>query len=175
MEINLWIHILLCHTINVYSSQILKKHLCRNIEFKKKPLSHNRNLNFLYNLTNYNKLYDWKNHNWFDVNTIVMYYHQSSRVHQQMLNFFPIPHAVMNEPFYETTEHYCLRDMVHMFTLHICPMATQESYEHCNKIYTWTCKKFSIVTLYCLSLEKILQICPYLNGKTSIGGEIVHC
>jgi hypothetical protein len=45
------------------------------IHDRKKPLGHNQNLNFLHNLTNYNKFYEWKNHNWFDANAIVMYYH----------------------------------------------------------------------------------------------------
>jgi len=96
-----------------------------------------------------------------------MYYHQSSKVHQQMLNFFPIPHAVMNEPFYETTEHYCLRDMVHMFTLHICPMATQESYEHCNKIFN------SDIVLFVI--RKNIANLSVPKWQNINRGKIVHC
>ncbi len=35
--------------------------------------------NFLHSLGNNCKLHEWQNHNWFDVNTIVMYYHKSSK------------------------------------------------------------------------------------------------
>jgi len=41
-----------------------------------------------------------------------------------MLNFIPTPHAVMNEIFYEPTKYNWLQDVIHMFTLHICPRAT---------------------------------------------------
>jgi len=41
---------------------------------EKKLLSHNWNLNFLHSPSNYNKLHEWKNHNGFDTNVIVMYY-----------------------------------------------------------------------------------------------------
>jgi myo-inositol-1-phosphate synthase len=35
----------------------------------------NWNPNFLHKLGNNYKLHEWENHNWFDVDIIVMYYH----------------------------------------------------------------------------------------------------
>jgi hypothetical protein len=60
-----------------------------------------------------------------------------------MLNFIPTQCAIMNELFCEPIEHNHLQDMIQMFTLHICPMATQRSCQHCDKINTWTSKEIS--------------------------------
>jgi hypothetical protein len=53
-----------------------------------------------------------------------------------MLNLIPTPRVVINELFREPMEYNCLQNVIHMFTLHICPMATQKSYQHYDKIYT---------------------------------------
>ncbi len=58
-----------------------------------------------------------------------------------MLNFIPTPCVIINELFCEPTKHNCLQDMIHMSMLHICPMATQRSCQHCYKINTWTSKE----------------------------------
>jgi len=58
-----------------------------------------------------------------------------------MLNFIPTPHAMMNEIFHEPTKHNRLQDMIHMFELHVCPMATQKSFQDCDKVDTWTSKE----------------------------------
>jgi len=60
------------------------------------------------------------------------------RVHQQMLNFMQIPCEVMNELLCEPTKHNHLQDLIHMFRLHLGPRTTKRSYQHCNKVYTWT-------------------------------------
>jgi hypothetical protein len=60
-----------------------------------------------------------------------------------MLNLIPTPRVVINELFREPMEYNCLQNVIHMFTLHICPMATQKSYQHYDKIYTWTSKEIS--------------------------------
>ncbi len=60
-----------------------------------------------------------------------------------MLNFIPTPRAIMNELFYEPTKHNRLQDVIHMFTLHICPTATQRSCQHCDKVNTLTSKEIS--------------------------------
>jgi len=52
---------------------------------------------------------------------------------QQMLHFIPTPYAMMNELFREPIEHNCLQDVMHMFTLHIHPMTTQKTCQHCDK------------------------------------------
>jgi hypothetical protein len=36
-----------------------------------------------------------------------------------MLNFIPIPHAIMNEVFCEPTKHNSLQDMIHVYIAHI--------------------------------------------------------
>jgi hypothetical protein len=50
-------------------------HNKKNIHNFKKTLDYNWNLNFLHSPASYNKFYEWENHNWFDVDAIVMYYH----------------------------------------------------------------------------------------------------
>jgi len=49
----------------------------------------------------------------------------------------------MNELFYEPTEHNHLQDVINMFTMRICPMGTQRTYQHFDKVNTWTSKEFT--------------------------------
>jgi hypothetical protein len=71
-------HILWCHTTYVYSLE--QKNIYISSEWlkeciaEKKLLSCNWKLNFLHNWSNYNKLNEWKKHNWFKTYAIVMYY-----------------------------------------------------------------------------------------------------
>jgi hypothetical protein len=60
---------------------------------------------------------------------------------QQTLNFIPTPCALMNELFYEPTKHDCLQDVIHKFTMRIHPTNTQITYQHFDKINTWTSKE----------------------------------
>jgi hypothetical protein len=60
-----------------------------------------------------------------------------------VLNFIPTPCVIMNEIFHEPTKHNHSKNVIHMFTLHICPMATKRSCQHCNKINTWTIREIS--------------------------------
>jgi hypothetical protein len=60
----------------------------------------------------------------------------------------------MNEPFCEPTEHDHLQDVIHMFIMHIHPMSTQRTYQHFEKINTWTLREISnnhIVSLIILN------------------------
>jgi hypothetical protein len=49
----------------------------------------------------------------------------------------------MNELFREPIEHYHLQDMIHMFIVHIHPTSTQKTYQHFDKVNTWTSKEIS--------------------------------
>jgi len=49
----------------------------------------------------------------------------------------------MNEIFREPIEHNWLQDVIHMFTLHVCPKAILKTYQHCHKINKWTSKEIS--------------------------------
>jgi hypothetical protein len=62
---------------------------------------------------------------------------------QQTLNFIPIPCQLMNGLFREPIKHDHLQDVMHTFTLHIHPMTTQRTRQHCDKVNTWTSKEIS--------------------------------
>jgi hypothetical protein len=49
----------------------------------------------------------------------------------------------MKELFRKPIEHDRLQDMIHMFTMHIHPMAAQKTYQHFDKVNTRTSKDIS--------------------------------
>jgi hypothetical protein len=94
-----------------------------------KKLVHNYNINFFHILSNYNKLDEWENHNWFDLMqlwctiTRVQTF-ESISIH---VEFHPISMCSNEWTFHEPTKHNRLQDVINMFTMHICPIATQIS------------------------------------------------
>jgi hypothetical protein len=116
-------------------------------KWRKKQMGQNKYLNLLHNPTNFRKIYEWN----FDVPSQEF---KTFRALQQMLNFIPTPCAVMNELFREPTKHDHLQDVIHMFTLHIHPMATQRTYQQCHKINTRTSREISINHIISLVIWK---------------------
>jgi hypothetical protein len=84
-----------------------------------------------------------------------------------MLNFIPTPRVVMNELFHEPTEHDRMQDTIYMFTLHIHSTTTQRTYQHCDKVNTWTSKE--IFNSHIISIVIWKNI---VNSSISIRGNI---
>jgi hypothetical protein len=91
-----------------------------------------------------------------------------------MLNFIPTPYAMMNELFREPTKHDHLQDVIPMFTLHIHPTTTQKTYQHCDKVNTWTSKEISNSHIVLFVIWKNTIIRPYPGEGTSTIGKTVH-
>jgi hypothetical protein len=72
----------------------------------------------------------------------------------QMLNFIPTPHVVMNELFCEPRKHNHLHDVIDMFTLHIYPQGTQKTYQHFDKVNTWTLKEIANSDIISIVIRK---------------------
>jgi hypothetical protein len=72
-----------------------------------------------------------------------------------MLNFIPIPHAIMNEVFHKPIKHNWLQIVIQIFTLHICPRATWRTSQHCHKKNEYP-GKFPIAASYHLSFKRIV-------------------
>jgi hypothetical protein len=104
-------------------------------KWRKKPFGQNKNLNFLHNPTNYKEVYEW------DCDVLSQEF-EGFRTLQQTLNFIPTPCVVMNELFCEPIEHNCFKMWYTCLHCTYTP-CTQKTYQHCDKVDTWTSKEIS--------------------------------
>jgi hypothetical protein len=60
----------------------------------------------------------------------------------------------MNELLCEPKKHNCLQDVINMFILHICPTGTQRTYQHSDKVDTWTSKEIANSDIIAIVIRK---------------------
>jgi hypothetical protein len=80
------------------------------------------------------------------MNEDFMYYHKSSKAlkcFNKCWNSSQLHVQWWMNSFVSPQNIIVYKNMIHMFTLHIYPTATQITCQHCDKIYTWTSKVIS--------------------------------